>query len=325
MKNTSIVVLWFILGAFAHADTVYWANFSTKKLFLSDESVTKTKRFNANAGAEFAVTCNGSHVYWADGDSNTIKRANLDGTNATDLLIYSDIPSVSVGDIEVSDSFIFWSQTAGVDHAIYYANLDGSNIRKSSAWGVRPSTKIGVDQAQIFIPAYKSIWKHDTNTGISTQVLGGLSDSPWYIGYNNGYLYWAYSAGGKIYRAQPNDSAFQLVIEVAHPIEDFDFTSRRIYMSSANFISSCLIDGSELRTSRLQESFIGRIGVSDEVLIPDVSIETIGGQRKVKYSGLLKRSIDLKSWEALTPQPGSPWEVPIDSPACFFRAESTYP
>ncbi len=325
MKITSITVPLLFLCAYVNADTVYWANYSTNHLRFSNQSVEERKDFCVNAGAEFALVCKGSHIYWADEDSNTIKRANLDGSNVISLLTFSDIQSVSVGDVKVSNSFICWTQTAGVDHAIYYAGLDGSNIRKSAAWGVRPSTKIGVDNDRIFIPAYKSIWRHETGTGTSVQVIGGLPDSPWYIGYYNEYLYWAYSSGGKLYRAKPGDGAFQLVIDAAHPIEDFVFTPHRIYMSYSSRISSCNFDGSDFVTTHINDGFVGGIAASEEVLFPSVSIGAIGGKCKITYSGILKRSVDLKNWVALSPQPESPWEVQIDVPVSFFRAESTYP
>lgn len=308
-----------------YAETVFWTDYRYGRVFTADSEIENQSIQINDAGCKFAITSIGEHIYWADENANTIKRANLDGSEILDLFTYSEIESVSVGDIEITETAIFWTQTFGVSHAIYRANLDGTNAVKTNAWSVRAATRIGAKENKIFIPSFKSVWVYDTETDLNHEVIGDLPDSPWQIRYYNDYLYWSYSSGGQLYRAPVEGGLPELVIDIAPSIYDIAFTSERIYLCSTYFLYSCLYDGTDLRESRVVDGFTGSIAASSDVLMPRISIDSNSEIQSLSFSGYLYKSYDLDDWTKVTDETEGSVIMETNQKKIFYRAHATYP
>jgi hypothetical protein len=77
------------------------------------------------ATLSFAGVTKAESIYWID-DGKKIRRAALDGSNITDLVVASD--QSTLHDMEVTDSFIYWVDWVKGRNKIYRSNLDGSNV-----------------------------------------------------------------------------------------------------------------------------------------------------------------------------------------------------
>jgi hypothetical protein len=56
------------------------------------------------------------------------------------------------------------------------------------------------------------------------------------------------------------------------------------------------------------------------VTIPQISAQAAsGGKLQINFTGTLQQSSDLQTWSDVTPQPASPWQVPVGVGNEFFR------
>src|SRR5262249_52336302 len=97
----------------------------------------------------------GAFIYWANGGSNTIGRANVDGTGVNQNFISGGTRPCGVG---VDSAHIYWGNKAGAG-SIGRANLDGSGVNQNFISGV------------------------------------GVVDAPCGVAVDAGHIYWANSAG----------------------------------------------------------------------------------------------------------------------------------
>src|SRR5687767_11127851 len=86
----------------------------------------------------------GAYVYWTQGGSDTIGRANLDG-GAVDQ---NFIAAVDPSRIAVDAQHVYW--TNGVSGTIGRANIDGSGINQNFITGASNPAGIAVDAEHIF-------------------------------------------------------------------------------------------------------------------------------------------------------------------------------
>jgi len=99
--------------------------------------------FSATAFAWIAPSAKASGIYWTNGDSNVIGRANLDGTDVN----YSFITANNPFNIAIFGPYIYWD--AGASDAIGRMGLDGNGMNENFLTGMSPSG-IAVDGNHIY-------------------------------------------------------------------------------------------------------------------------------------------------------------------------------
>jgi virginiamycin B lyase len=110
---------------------------------------------NFITGANFpcGVAVDGSHIYWANQDTNTIGRANLDGSGVDQSFITGANGPCGVA---VDGSHIYWSNFNG--DTIGRAGLDGSGAEQGFITGADGACGVAVDSAHVY-------WAHALGLG----------------------------------------------------------------------------------------------------------------------------------------------------------------
>jgi len=73
-----------------------------------------------------AIEVTTSHIYWAElGNSGSLRRSNLDGSNAVTL-----VSNVDIRDIQVTSNYIYFADVKFPGGALKRANLDGTGVVK---------------------------------------------------------------------------------------------------------------------------------------------------------------------------------------------------
>jgi hypothetical protein len=86
------------------------------------------------------MTVDSAHVYWANGNSATIGRANLDGTGANQFFIFAGNPQA----VAVDGVHVWWANAAPF-YAIGQANLNGTGVNERFIGTVSAPAGVAVD------------------------------------------------------------------------------------------------------------------------------------------------------------------------------------
>ena len=136
----------------------------------------------------------GAYVYWTNSASNSIGRANLDGSSVNQSFISVSIPT----GVAVDASHIFWTESLG-SNQIGRANLDGSGVNESFITGAFNPAGVAVNGAYVYWAnefADTRIGRANLNGSSPNQsFITGASD-PCGVAIDGSYVYWANSGGG---------------------------------------------------------------------------------------------------------------------------------
>ncbi len=197
-------------------------------------------------------------MYWAErrGNLSAIRRANLDGSGAEDLITSSQLSwwYAHIIALDLPGEKMYWGDSR--NNVIRRANLDGSNIEDvvtglDRPWGIAFDLAVG-----------KMYWADGgmnriqranlSGSDIETLVsLGSSSAESLALDLVNGKMYWADSLNGKIQRANLDGSDVEDVLQttrrfsVSHTL---DVASRRIYWTEAatGTIKRARFDGTDV-------------------------------------------------------------------------------
>ena len=106
-------------------------------------------------------------IYWTDSGTDTIRRANIDGSNVQDIVTTGFRTPTDIT-VDLNWDKLYWTDS-GTD-TIQWADLDGSNVQDIITTGLRTPTGIVVDTE------WGSLYWIDSGTDkIQSASLGGLS------------------------------------------------------------------------------------------------------------------------------------------------------
>ena len=146
MKNTNVnqkivvsilimVLLVFSMQDMSYGQTlpphlsIYWVDLGTGKIQYWDGSNSRDLATGLLFPKDVALDIEGDKMYWAlSGLGGKIQRANLDGSNATDLVTGLSGAITSIA-LDVGGGKIYWTSEDIQNSKIQCANLDGSNVR----------------------------------------------------------------------------------------------------------------------------------------------------------------------------------------------------
>src|SRR5215208_2908372 len=108
------------------------------------------RNFVTGLGSPHGMAVDSDHIYWTDSATDTIGRADLDGTNVNPGFITN-----GAGDVAVDAHNVYWTNSSGVGRA----NLDGSGIENKfvSVKNLFPHD-VAVDDAHVW-------WVEQTGLG----------------------------------------------------------------------------------------------------------------------------------------------------------------
>ena len=147
------------------------------------EPFIKTIRIGSLTVAD-GLAVDAKHIYWANFTSNTIGRANLDGSGVNERFITG---AAAPRGVAVDGTHIYWTNWA-ID-TIGRANLDGSGVNQSFIDGPFRPSGVAVDAQYIYWTNLASIGRANLDgSGANNLFISGSGQE---LAVDGQYLYWA--------------------------------------------------------------------------------------------------------------------------------------
>jgi hypothetical protein len=132
-------------------------------------------------------------VYWTNGKTGAVGRANLNGTGVDHQFIGD---AKTVFDVAVDSTHVYW--TTG--NAIGRANLDGTGVDRSFITGLSFPEGVAVDAAHVYWSSYGSSTIGRANldgTGVNESLItgAGLPEGPTEVAVDAAHVYWSRAGG----------------------------------------------------------------------------------------------------------------------------------
>ena len=214
-----------------------------------------------NCSVAVSVTVGGGtpKMYWTDSNTKKIRRANLDGSNAQDLITTGLSSPVAIA-LDVGRGKMYWTDSN--TQKIQRANLDGSNVEDLIPTGLRGIRGLALDVA-----SGKMYWTETVPNKIrranldgsqaeeliDLMLLGGVNWGTWDIALDvgRGKMYWTDYVTNKIRRANLDGSNVDDLIELGlnRPFGiALDVTNEKMYWTnnSGRLIQRANLDGSNV-------------------------------------------------------------------------------
>ena len=192
-------------------------------------------------------------IYWTVPDRDKIRRADLDGTNVTDLITGLTDPTAI--ELDVDEDKIYWAD-AGTNK-IQHADLDGTNVTDLITGLTDSAQDIVLDKAEdkIYWTQGEKIVQADSDGMNNEDFITDRSDIPRGIALDseNRLVYWIETDGSRIQRTSMGLSVdnTRLVynvpsITVSNATNAMEFDGEgKVYWISNNTIRRANIDGTD--------------------------------------------------------------------------------
>ena len=171
-------------------------------------------------------------LYWGDGGTYQIQRADPDGSN-----IETIVTGVQPWDLalDVAGGKIYWVSHRAFQNNVQRANLDGSNVEELVSG--RGGQGIGLDVAagKMYWAGNSGIHRANLNgSGIETLITGLLNPDSMDLDLIDNKIYWTDSLEGTIYRANLNGTNIELLVTgLNHPQGlNLDLANGKMYWSN---------------------------------------------------------------------------------------------
>ena len=199
---------------------IYWSE-RTNGIFRADlsdgtniEHLVKTD-VGYYAGGRIALDVTGNQMYWTNSETNSIFRANLDGTDAKEILKLIAGNPVDIA-LDISDGKMYWTQWRG-NASISRANLDGSNVELLINTSEIGDIALDVANNKMYwTNGFDSIGMANldgtnvTNFETPDYTTGGIT-----LNLSNSTMYWIDGEGSEIRRGNLDGSQQRTIIKSA--------------------------------------------------------------------------------------------------------------
>ena len=165
------------------------------------------------SGGRIALDVAGGKIYWTNGETNSIFRANLNGTNSEEVLKLFVGTPLDIA-LDVAGGKMYWTQWQG-NASISRANLDGSNVELL----INPGDRRGI---ALDVVGGKMYWT-DGRDGIGMSNLDGSNitnfETPDFtmgdiiLDLQNGRMYWVDGEGFELRRGNLDGSQQQAILK----------------------------------------------------------------------------------------------------------------
>ena len=195
------------LAAPAHA-FVYWSNFAdgtgtTIGRASADDGQGAAQDFIDGASGPEGVAVDGAHIYWANGGTHSIGRANLDGSSPQPDFIPGASDPFGVA---VDGSHVYWTNVT--TDSIGRANLDGSGAVNDFITGASDPAGIAVDGQHVYwVNAFSGFIGRANldGAGVDQAFIRGINH-PEAIALDAQHMYWTDEVDATIGRADLDGS-----------------------------------------------------------------------------------------------------------------------
>jgi virginiamycin B lyase len=168
---------------------VYWANFETNTIARANLDGTGANQSFTTASEPCGIAVDASHVYWSDFDA--LGRANLDGSGANQSFITTPIAPCGIA---VDASHVYWSISGGgTSGTIGRANLDGSGADQSFITGLNSPTGVAVDAGHVYWASVdgNAIGRANLDgSGVNQSFITGLAGTRGGVAVDASHIYW---------------------------------------------------------------------------------------------------------------------------------------
>ncbi len=268
---------------------------------------------SADSPAGVAVT--GDYVYWSNPALNSIGRAALDGSGATNNFAYAANPF----DVAASRSHLYWVVNYG--RQIGRSNLDGSEASQSfiSFPGLSAPYGLAVSKEYLYWsnPNAGTIGRANRDgTGVNHSFITGLND-PRGVAVDTGHLYWASFGSNSVGRAKPDGTGVnKTFISGSSPVNSVAVDKSHVYWGVlAGTIGRAGLDGTGIDAAFITTapSVAVALAVTPDTTPPTLTLD----------SGPEGPTTDSSPTFGFTAESGSTVTCSIDSGTPDFRACSS--
>jgi sugar lactone lactonase YvrE len=259
-------------------------------------------------------------VYWTNGNGNTIGRANLDGSSATQSFIGGAIRPDGVA---VDGGHVYWTNfNASFNPGnIGRASLDGTGANQSFLSGASNPAGVAVDAGHVYWANYYSHTIGRANldgTGTNQSFITG-AQSPDGVAVDAGHVYWANGSANTIGRANLDGTG-----------------TNQSFITGANGPTGVAVDGGHVYWTNFGAGAIGRANL-DGTGVNQRFITGLNGPHGVAvdashvywanyYTNTIWRAnLDSTSPQSIISGASAPLDVAVDPPASarFWLINST--
>jgi virginiamycin B lyase len=202
-----------------------------------------------------------AYVYWANDGTDSIGRANLDGTGVDRSFITG---AGHPGAIAIDSDHVYWTNRIGVGRA----NLDGSAANPSFFGLAADPSGLAVDGGYLYWANPGSTIGTGTigranldGTGANPGFLTGLS-LPQGVAVDRGHVYWTSAFTGTVGRADLNGTGANELFILGAALGDVAVDANHVYWGSNVGVGRANLDG-----SAANPSFVADPGIRGGVAI----------------------------------------------------------
>jgi len=234
---------------------LYWTDWGTDSIESIDlNAMTRSTPVpfagNVNPAGVFVTE---NHLYWVgagNSEFRSIQRADLDGSNVTDLL--TDFGALNPRGIAVTGSYIYLAESSL--ERILRTNLDGSGLTTLVSSGLDGPFDISVTNSYIFWsdPQAGRIQRSNLDGSNVVEIVTSASgfSFPTGIAIAGDFLYWADDVSGSIQRSNLDGSGITTLLTIPSVTwNDIEVTDSHIYWTDNSLnpsIQRSNIDGSNV-------------------------------------------------------------------------------
>jgi hypothetical protein len=189
-------------------NALYWTNNAdagtVSSLPLDGGSVSVLA---SNQNQPFAITSNGSDLYWLTLDA--VMHEPLDGGTAVAI---ANTTQTIANNLTLDTTYLYWS-SGSADASIYRAPLNGGTVETIATNQANP-TSVVVDNGVVFWANYgdSTIIRSSLNGSASTILTtGGATYSPWDLMISGGNLYFTMPAAGLVGKVAEDGSGVSII------------------------------------------------------------------------------------------------------------------
>lgn len=294
---------------FTDLDSIYRINSDGTNLSRIYQTANLTPTIHYGVGA-IALNVTGRQVYWFDYGDNSIRRANLDGTNVGVVLAADLNAAATAMTVNPVEGKIYWARAK-----VWRVNLDGSNRETLYDPGPSPATSftgltLDLTRGKVYLSEelsfQKKILRMDLDGNNFATLDSSLVVSPFGVKIDsaNGYLYWRDGGTASINRSRLDGSSPEVLRQIANGGSGsgvaLDAANGWLFWSEDWNSNTGTVIPTKIRRSRLDGT-----GVQDVVLLPgaswvhDIEFNPDDGKIYWSYFGVYRANPDGTNMETL--------------------------
>jgi hypothetical protein len=184
-----------------------------------------------NPGAQFpqfiALDAAGGKIYYTSGNTRSIERANLDGTNPQRILI-ADLNGPVGITLDLRNRYIYWTHICSTHSRICRSNLDGSGtVELLYQQGFFYDIELDLDKGHMYWadqhPNYMAIRRANLDGSNPVSIVTGIMPSGLALDLVHGKVYWSTRGTPLIQRANLDGTGVETLISSAN-VPGLDYT-----------------------------------------------------------------------------------------------------